>query len=287
MRPGHAAWLPTRPTATRWPSGRCARPTPWSPRWWAATASPRWRASSGTAIRRVRGDLACWGDALPAFVRPQPATGRCALPGRRGARRVGAAPRGGCARCRRRSRVVRPVDPGGPATFTLRLAPGTAVITSDWPVASLVTAHLHDDPALAVAAGRVQARAAEYALVWRQGLRPRIAACTPAEAALLQAVLRGRSLLASLNEALRRRYRFRSRSAWLPDAVTQGLVLGTGPLGHIHPLTPRGTTMTSYPSPAARRVPVAAPHRTFWTTPSPWPPCWPAATWPRPSSAPA
>jgi hypothetical protein len=104
------------------------------------------------------------------------------------------------------------------------------VILSDWPVASLVTAHLHDEPPLAVAAQRVQARTAESAQVWRQALRPRIAACAPAEAALLAALLRGRSLLASLNDALGADAGF-DLGAWLPGAVTAGVVLGARPLG--------------------------------------------------------
>ena len=177
----------------------------------------------------VRGDLACWGDALPAFVDHNPqladvpyladvARVEWALHRAAGAPDAGADPAS--------FPLLTQADP---ATFTLRLAPGTAVVTSDWPVASLVTAHLYEDPSLAVAAGRVQARAAECARVWRQGLRPRIAACTRAEAALLQAVVRGRSLLASLNEALAVDTGF-DLGQWLPDAVTQGLVLGTGPL---------------------------------------------------------
>jgi hypothetical protein len=167
----------------------------------------------------VRGDLACWGDALPAFVDHNPqladvpyladvARVEWALHRAAGAPDAGADPASFA--------LLTQADP---ATFTLRLAPGTAVITSDWPVASLVTAHLHEDPSLAVAAGRVQARAAECARVWRQGLRPRIAACTRAEAALLQAVVRGRSLLASLNEALAVDAGF-DLGQWLPDAVT-------------------------------------------------------------------
>ena len=177
----------------------------------------------------VRGDLAWWGDALAVFVEHNPQLD--AVPYLADVARVE------WALHRAAGAPDASADPASfalltqadAATFTLRLAPGTAVITSEWPVASLVTAHLHEDPSLAVAAGRVQARAAECARVWRQGLRPRIAACTRAEAAFLQAVVRGRSLLASLNEALAVDTGF-DLGQWLPDAVTQGLVLGTGPL---------------------------------------------------------
>jgi hypothetical protein len=90
----------------------------------------------------VRGDLACWGDALPAFVDHNPqladvpyladvARVEWALHRAAGAPDAAADPASFA--------LLTQADP---ATFTLRLAPGTAVITSDWPVASLVTAHL-------------------------------------------------------------------------------------------------------------------------------------------------
>jgi hypothetical protein len=177
----------------------------------------------------ARGDLACWGDALPEFVDHNPqladvpyladvARLEWALHRAAGAPDAAAHPASFA--------LLTQADPD---TFTLRLAPGTAVLTSEWPVASLVTAHLIEDPPLAVAAERVRARVAENARVWRHGLRSRVAACAPAETALLQAVVRGHSLLASLNEALAIDAGF-DLGQWLPDAVTQGLVLGTGPL---------------------------------------------------------
>jgi hypothetical protein len=177
----------------------------------------------------VRGDLACWGEALAAFVAPNPqladvpyladvARVEWALHRAAGAPDAGADPASFA--------LLTQADPD---SFTLRLAPGTAVILSAWPAASLVTAHLHDDPPLAVAAARVQAHDAEAALVWRQALRPRVSACRPAEAALLAALLQGRSLLASLNDALEADAAF-DLGAWLPGAVTQGVVLGAIPL---------------------------------------------------------
>jgi len=177
----------------------------------------------------VRGDLACWGEALAAFVAPNPqladvpyladvARVEWALHRAAGAPDAGADPASFA--------LLTQADPD---TLTLRLAPGTAVMASEWPVASLVTAHLHDDPPLAVAAQRVQAHEAENAVVWRQALRPLVAACTHAEAALLAALLKGCSLLVSLNDALEADAAF-DLGAWLPGAVTQGVVLGAQPM---------------------------------------------------------
>ena len=177
----------------------------------------------------VRGDLACWGEALADFVEPNPqladvpyladvARVEWALHRAAGAPDAGADPASFA--------LLTQADPD---TFTLRLAPGTAVVASEWPVASLVTAHLHDDPPLAVAAARVQAHDAEAAVLWRKALRPLVAACTIAEAALLASLLQRRSLLASLNDALEADAAF-DLGAWLPGAVTQGVVLGAEPL---------------------------------------------------------
>jgi hypothetical protein len=172
-----------------------------------------------------RGDLAWWGDALPAFVAQDPqlanvpyladvARVEWALHSASGAPDATADPASFA--------LLTQADPD---TLTLRLAPGATVIASDWPVASLVTAHLQAEPSMAVAATRLRARQAECALVWRQALRPRVAAISPAEAALLLAILRGSSLLASLNESLAVDAGF-DLGAWLPNAVTDGLVLG-------------------------------------------------------------
>ena len=59
-------------------------------------------------------------------------------------------------------------------TLRLQLAPGTTVLCSPWPAASLVQAHLHEGVTLAEAATRLRAGQAEDVLVWRQGYRPRV-----------------------------------------------------------------------------------------------------------------
>ena len=117
-----------------------------------------------------------------------------------------------------------------PDAVTLLLAPGTALCQSRWPVVSLIAAHLQHEPAMDTVAARVQARLGETALVWRHGLRPRVAACTGAEAALVQALLAGHSVLAALDAALAAQEGF-DFSAWVNAAAAQGQVLGAARLG--------------------------------------------------------
>ncbi|WP_066149515.1 HvfC/BufC N-terminal domain-containing protein [Hydrogenophaga pseudoflava] len=131
-------------------------------------------------------------------------------------------------------------DPQG---LTLSLSPGTTVIGSRFPVASLVTAHLFGDPSLAEAAQRLRDGIGEHALVWRQGLRPRIAAIDPSAAALVQALQAGADLPGALDAACAAdteppAFDF---SAWLTATVTDGLVIGvqrlTDPAPHLE-MTP-------------------------------------------------
>lgn len=117
-----------------------------------------------------------------------------------------------------------------PMALALTLAPGTALVTSRFPVASLVLAHLHQDPPLSEVAQRLREGASETALVWRQGLRPCIARCAPAPARLMQALLAGENVSASLDAALNgpalpgeAPFDF---SAWLHEAVALGQVMG-------------------------------------------------------------
>ncbi len=119
-------------------------------------------------------------------------------------------------------------DPKG---LGLRLAPGAALIRSRWPVVSLVQAHREHSPSLAEAAQRLNDGVAECALVWRQGLRPRVSACTPAEARWLEALIAGASLPDALEGVADPSF---DLGSWLPNAVQQGQVLGaiSVPLTH-------------------------------------------------------
>lgn len=109
-----------------------------------------------------------------------------------------------------------------PATLSLRLASGTLVLASNYPVASITTAHQSGTPSLAEAGAMLRAGTAEHALVWRAGLRPCVRPCGPGEAALVTALLRGASLLAALESAPGLDFQ-----GWLSMAVQSGLVLGS------------------------------------------------------------
>ncbi|MBK7003390.1 MAG: putative DNA-binding domain-containing protein [Rhodoferax sp.] len=105
----------------------------------------------------------------------------------------------------------------------LRLVPGCSLVESPWPVVSIITAHQNagSTPDLEEAGRRLRAGLAECAVVWRQGLRPQVALCSPAEAAFVRAVLAGASLSSALECAGDLAF-----NLWLPAAVQSGLVVG-------------------------------------------------------------
>jgi Putative DNA-binding domain len=118
-----------------------------------------------------------------------------------------------------------------PDTLTLQLAPGTALVHSHYPIASLLTAHLYAAPSFADVGQKLQQNTPEIALVWRQGLRPRVAGCTAAEAAFVGQLLAGASLLAAL-ESLDQPTGIApfDFQLWLPQAVQSCLLLGVLPV---------------------------------------------------------
>ena len=107
-----------------------------------------------------------------------------------------------------------------PGMLCLRLAPGTAVQCSDWPVATLHAAHGENGPSFEEVGRLLQARAAEDAVVWRQGFKPYVRVALEGEAALLHALLAGRSLGQALNDVPHL-----DVSQWLTVAVQSGLLL--------------------------------------------------------------
>ncbi|WP_439606798.1 HvfC/BufC family peptide modification chaperone [Hydrogenophaga sp.] len=193
----------------------------------------------------AHGDLARWGDTLPAFLQDHPQLAD--LPWLADVARVewalhqaAGAPDedtdlAGFAR-------LTGEDPQG---LTLALAPGTAVFTSRWPVASLVTAHRDGQPGLAEVAERLRAGVGEAAVVWRQGLRPCVAGCSPAVAALLGALLQGLPLPDALN-ATAGDDAF-DLSAWLAEAVQRGLVIGVADARHTAPSLSHTTPIEETP----------------------------------------
>lgn len=107
-----------------------------------------------------------------------------------------------------------------PATVALELAAGTAVLQSVWPVVSLWQAHTGGEPSMAQAGRMVQERVGQDAVVWREGLRPRLRQALPDEIQLLLALERGDSVLAAVESAPMLDF-----AQWLPLAVSGGLVL--------------------------------------------------------------
>ena len=108
-----------------------------------------------------------------------------------------------------------------PAELRLVLAPGCQVLTSAWPVASLMDAHRLGNPSLAEAGQRVREAVAETALVWRAGLRPAVREARAGEAAWVAALLAGQTLAPALDGAPALDF-----NAWLPHAVQTQLLLG-------------------------------------------------------------
>jgi Putative DNA-binding domain len=116
-----------------------------------------------------------------------------------------------------------------PDALTLRLAPGTELVHSQYPIASILTAHLYDSPSFEEVGQKLRQKLPEISLVWRQGLRPKVALCTAADAAFVGQLLAGKSLLAALDPTTADQTEKEDNfdfNAWLPIAVQNGLLLG-------------------------------------------------------------
>ncbi|MEP6791064.1 MAG: DNA-binding domain-containing protein [Ramlibacter sp.] len=111
-----------------------------------------------------------------------------------------------------------------PAQFTLLLAPAQCIASSH-PVASIITAHLEGQPPLEEAGRLLREGAAQTALAWRQGLRPRLRCTLPGEVKFI-AALQGR---ASLADSLARAEEL-DFNQWLAAAAQSGLLLAAAPL---------------------------------------------------------
>ena len=114
-------------------------------------------------------------------------------------------------------------DEGG---VTLALAAGTSVMASAYPVASITNAHLHGEPTLADAAACLHAGRGEFALVWRQGFRPRLMSVSAAEYMLIRGLLDGWSLEAALEKACAEDMPAFNFGDWLALSAHNGLVTG-------------------------------------------------------------
>lgn len=177
----------------------------------------------------TRGDLAHWGDALPAFLASSETLADTPY--------LADVARVEWALHQAASAADAVVDPSSFARLSeqdatglaLTLSPGTALVSSRYPVASLVLSHRHAQPSLKQAAERLRNAVAETVLVWRQGLRPRMAQVTSVEAALLRALLQGQDLPTALDAGLAaetEETQVFDFSLWLTSAVSAGLLTG-------------------------------------------------------------
>ena len=113
---------------------------------------------------------------------------------------------------------------GDPEKATLTLSDGVVALASAYPVVSIVHAHLQGEPTLAQVAALIGEGVCEHALVWRQGLRPRLRASSAAEHGLLAGLQAGLSLETALAAtAPDTSFDFND---WLSQAVQSGLVTG-------------------------------------------------------------
>ena len=108
--------------------------------------------------------------------------------------------------------------------LTVQLAPGTALICSPWPIASLVRAHRDDGITMAHAAALLRKGHAEDVVVWRQGYRPRLRCALPGEAGFVSALLQSQTLGAALDAAPQL-----DINKWLTEAIEMGLLMAVQP----------------------------------------------------------
>lgn len=107
-----------------------------------------------------------------------------------------------------------------PAELSLHLAPGTSVLPSIYPVASILCAHLDGTPSLEEAGALLRQGVAQSALIWRQGYKPCVRLAMANEAEFLHILLQAGSLAEALEAAPALDF-----SAWLPVAVRSGLLV--------------------------------------------------------------
>lgn len=108
-----------------------------------------------------------------------------------------------------------------PARLGIEFAPGTQSLSSPWPVAALLGAHLQQQPSLEQAAQLLRGAVGQSVVVWRQGMHSRWREALPGEPGLLQALQQGRSVLAAMDSAAPGL----DFARWLPLAVQSGLLV--------------------------------------------------------------
>lgn len=169
-----------------------------------------------------RGDLAQWGDALPAFLAADSSLS--------GEPYLADVARVDLALHSAESAADAALDPATlqrlaghpPETLRLRLAPGATLVVSPHPVATIVNAHRSAaEDRFAPVRAAFAAGQGEAAFVWRRGWRGDVAALDASEAAFVQALLAGADLAAALDAAPELDF-----ETWLGRALGDGWLAG-------------------------------------------------------------
>lgn len=178
----------------------------------AALARALWRAEPP-----VRGDLALWGDGLPAFIEAE--RDLAPWPWLADSARLDAAV--ACCEAAADAQTERAslalLAGEDPAALRLRLRPGAALLASAWPIATLHAAH-HGGADLEAARAALAAGRGEAVLVAREGWRARVSALDAPDFAWMRALAQGATLAAAL-AAAGPIFVF---DAWLVRALQQG-----------------------------------------------------------------
>lgn len=173
-----------------------------------------------------RGDIACWGDALPTFVAD--AASLAEEPYLADLARLEWCVHGAAAAADAGApdlQLLQLLGAADPDALQVQLRPGCAALMSPWPLAAIWLAHTTaggDDPFAAVRAAFAQPQP-RGALVWRDGWRVRVAQVPPAEAAFTAGLLSGCTLGQALDRPEAAELDFQ---AWLVANWQRGLLLG-------------------------------------------------------------
>jgi hypothetical protein len=117
---------------------------------------------------------------------------------------------------------LRLLESTDPARLFLRLKPGTAVLRSHWPIATIHAAHRAPEPDLAPVEAALAARRDERVVIARQGWRAGVRAVEGACADLVECLLEG----VDLGTALERAGPGLDFAAWLALALGAGWLQG-------------------------------------------------------------
>lgn len=108
-----------------------------------------------------------------------------------------------------------------PADLSLVLEPGCTTVESAWPVVSILAAHREGIPTFTQLAEQLRLSVRESAVIWRDGLRPKVRLALPGEVVLLRALQEKLSLAQALDCAPALSF-----AEWFPLAFESGLVAG-------------------------------------------------------------